>query len=99
MQLFASTSPDELPRRRKMVQMSLRIFEQLPREIPPRSNVILQKEFIFSDKPLVVSAKLDSGMYKQGDEIKLKLSIQRQDGFPHEIRRIKAVAIQQVCIW
>ena len=81
-----------------MVQMSLRILENLPKELPPRSNVILQKEFIFSDKPLLVSAKLDSGVYKQGEKIKLVLSIQRQDNFPHEVRKIKAAAIQQVNI-
>ena len=79
-----------------MVQMSLRILENLPKELPPRSNVILQKEFIFSDKPLLVSAKLDSGVYKQGEKIKLVLSIQRQDNFPHEVRKIKTAAIQQV---
>jgi len=95
-QLFASISADEIPRRRKMVQMSLRILENLPKELPPRSNVILQKEFIFSDKPLLVSAKLDSGVYKQGEKIKLVLSIQRQDNFPHEVRKIKTAAIQQV---
>ena len=81
-----------------MVQMSLRILENLPKELPPRSNVILQKEFIFSDKPLLVSAKLDSGVYKQGEKIKLVLSIQRQDNFPHEVRKIKAAAIQQVIL-
>ena len=81
-----------------MVQMSLRILENLPKELPPRSNVILQKEFIFSDKPLLVSAKLDSGVYKQGEKIKLVLSIQRQDNFPHEVRKIKAAAIQQVTL-
>ena len=95
-QLYASTSPEDLPRRRKMVQMSLRIFEQLPKELPPRSNIMLQKEFIFSDKALLVSAKLDSGVYKQSEKIKLNLTINRQDNFPHEVRKIKVVAIQQV---
>ena len=42
-QLFASTSPDELPKRRKMVQMSLRLFEKLPKEIGPSPNVVVQK--------------------------------------------------------
>ena len=39
------TNPEEIPTtRRKMVSMSLRILETLPREIPPKSDVFLEKK-------------------------------------------------------
>ena len=58
-----------------MVQMSLRLYEQLPKELPPRSNIVVHKDYVFSDKPLTISAKLDKGLYAQGDEILLTLKI------------------------
>jgi len=97
-QLFASHSVDELPRRRRMVQMSLRLYEQLPKELPPRSNIVVHKDYVFSDKPLTISAKLDKGLYAQGDEILLTLSIQRKDKEPHGVRKIKVMAMQQVSV-
>lgn len=97
-QLFANTTPDELPRRRKMVQMSLRLFEKLPKEIAPSPNIIVQKNFVFSDKPLTITASLDKGIYAQGDEIRLTLSIQRKDKHPHGVRKVKMTAFQQVRI-
>ena len=95
-QLFAGASLEEIPKRRRMVQMSLRFYEKLPKELPPSPKVVLQKAYIFSDKPLTVSAKLDKGVYSQGDEMQLTLSIQRKDKQPHGIRKIKVVAFQQV---
>ena len=47
-------------------------YEKLPKELPPSPKVVLQKEYIFSDKPLTVSAKLDKGVYSQGDEMQLQ---------------------------
>ena len=76
--------------------MSLRLFETLPVVLPPSPQVVLHKEYLFSDKPLTVSAKLDNGVYCQGDEIQLTLSIQRKDKQPHGVRKIKVVAFQQV---
>ena len=81
-----------------MVQMSLRLYEQLPKELPPRSNIVVHKDYVFSDKPLTISAKLDKGLYAQGDEILLTLSIQRKDKEPHGVRKIKVMAMQQVSI-
>ena len=95
-QLFANTTPDELPKRRKMVQMSLRLYETLPKEIPPCPNMIVQKNFVFSDKPLTISAKLDKGIYTQGEEIRLVLYIERKDKQAHGVRKVKATAFQQV---
>ena len=64
--MYASLSPDELPKRRRMVQMSLRLYEKLPKEIAPSPDVVVQKEYVFSDKPLIISAYLDRGIYAQG---------------------------------
>ena len=79
-----------------MVQMSLRLYEQLPKELPPRSNIVVHKDYVFSDKPLTISAKLDKGIYAQGEEIQLTLSIQRKDKEPHGVRKVKVMAMQQV---
>ena len=97
-QLFANTTPEELPRRRKMVQMSLRLYEKLPVEIPPSPNIIVQKNFVFSDKPLTISAKLDKAIYAQGEEIHLNLSVQRKDKQAHGVRKVKVSAFQQVLV-
>ena len=38
------TTPEEIPlSKRKMVSMSLRILEGLPRELPPKADVFLEK--------------------------------------------------------
>ena len=95
-QLFASTSPDELPKRRKMVQMSLRLFEKIPKEIGPSPNVVVVKNYVLSDKPLTISAKLDRGNYSQGEEIQLTLKFHRKDKQPHGIRKVKVTLFQQV---
>lgn len=96
-QLFASHAPDELPRRRKMVQMSLRVYERIPKELPPKPHVVLHKQFVFSDKPLVVMAKLDNGVYAEGDTIRVNLSVNRNDGGGgHGVRKVKVTAVQQV---
>ena len=95
-QLFASTSPDELPKRRKMVQMSLRLFEKIPKEIGPSPNVVVVKNYVLSDKPLTISAKLDKGNYTQGEEIQLTLKFHRKDKQPHGIRKVKVTLFQQV---
>ena len=94
--MFASTSPDELPKRRKMVQMSLRLFEKIPKEIGPSPNVVVVKNYVLSDKPLTISAKLDKGNYAQGEEIQLTLKFHRKDKQPHGIRKVKVTLFQQV---
>ena len=97
--MFASTSPDELPKRRKMVQMSLRLFEKIPREIGPSPNVVVVKNYVLSDKPLTISAKLDKGNYTQGEEIQLTLKFHRKDKQPHGIRKVKVTLFQQVSFY
>ncbi len=100
-QLFASHAPDVLPRRRKMVQMSLRVYERIPKELPPRSDVVLQKHYVFSDKPLMVTAKLDQGVYEELSTINVSIKIQRRDESGdstsgHGVKKIKVMAVQQV---
>eukprot|EP00094_Tigriopus_californicus_P001097 TCALIF_01062-PA protein Name:"Similar to Arrestin homolog (Heliothis virescens)" AED:0.08 eAED:0.08 QI:0/0/0.33/0.33/1/1/3/778/306 len=93
-QLFAGKSPEELPRKRKMVQMSLRLYERLPRTLPPRSVVTVEKNYIFSENNLYCQAKLDNGVYSESDEILLNLLIKRPGG--HGVKKLKVAIIQQV---
>ena len=93
-QLFASTAPEDLPKRRKMVQMSLRLYERMPKEIPPRSIVSLDKSYIFSESNLNVQARLDNGVYSEDDTISLTLQFRRPGG--HGVKKIKVATIQQV---
>lgn len=72
------------------------MYEALPKELPPRPNVVLHKDYVFSDQPLMVSAKLDKGVYSQGEEINLILSIHRGDSQPHGVKKVKVMAVQQV---
>jgi hypothetical protein len=78
--------------------MSLRVYERLPKELPPQPNIVLRKEFVFSDKPLLITAKLDKGVFSEGDTISLSLMIQRKDHetHGHGVKKIKVMAIQQV---
>ena len=79
-----------------MVQMSLRLFEKIPKEIGPSPNVVVVKNYVLSDKPLTISAKLDKGNYTQGEEIQLTLKFHRKDKQPHGIRKVKVTLFQQV---
>ncbi len=82
--------------------MSLRVYERVPRELPPSSDVVLQKHYVFSDKPLMVTAKLDQGVYEELSTIKVFLKIRRCDEngrdspSGHGVKKIKIMAVQQV---
>jgi len=65
-QLFAGKTPDELPKRRKMVQMSIRMLERPPRALPSAADMALNKGYLFSQRSLSLKARLDKGVYKQG---------------------------------
>ena len=92
--LFASNSPDELPKKRKMVQMSLRLLEKTPREIPPRSIITMEKRYLFSDQVLQIHARLDNGVYEENDTVNVCLQLKRSGG--HGVRKAKVSLIQQV---
>ena len=83
-----------------MVQMSLRLYERMPRELPARSDVTLEKHFLFSRggraAPLVVRASLNSGVYTEDDTIQVSLAIVRQGSRAHGVKKIKINAVQQV---
>lgn len=93
-QLFAGKTPEDLPKRRKMVQMSLRLFERLPKDLPPRAVVTVEKNYVFSENNLLVQARLDAGVYAESDVAHVALTVRRPGG--HGVRRIKVTAVQQV---
>ena len=92
--MFASKTPEDLPKKRKMVQMSIRFHEKLPLELPFKSIITIEKNFFFSEKNLMITAKLDSSVYQEADQIMVSLAIKRPGG--HGVRRIRLTAIQQV---
>ncbi len=47
-------TPEDLPKKRKMVQMSLRLFERLPLDLPPKPVVFVDKNYVFSEHNLQV---------------------------------------------
>ena len=77
-----------------MVQMSLRLFERIPRELPSRSIINVEKNFLFSENNLLIQAKLDSGVYCETDTIMLSLAIRRAGG--HGVKKVKVTTMQQV---
>ena len=92
--IIAGRSPDDLPKKRRMVQMSLRLFERMPRELPSKPIVSVEKNYIFSEHNLNIQAKLDSGVYAESDTIHLSLQVKRPGG--HGVRKIKITTMQQV---
>lgn len=94
MQLFSGKSAEDLPKKRKMVQMSLRLLERMPRDVPPKSVVTVEKNYLFSENNLFVQAKLDSGVYSEGDSALVSLVVRRPGG--HGVRRLRVNTVQQV---
>ena len=100
-QLFAGRSPDDLPKKRKMVQMSLRLYEKMDAEEASLAALVkpvmtLEKNFLLSENPLHASARLDAGIYAEGDKLNVSVQIARPGGGGHGVRKMKITAVQQV---
>ena len=61
-------------------QMSLRLFERLPLDLPPRPLVTAEKTYLFSDNQLMVQARLDAGVYAENDVVQVSVVVQRPRG-------------------
>ncbi len=60
--------------------MSLRLFERLPLDLPPRPLVTAEKTYLFSDNQLMVQARLDAGVYAENDVVQVSVVVQRPRG-------------------
>lgn len=87
---------DELPRKRKMVQMAMRLYERQPLELPSKPLISVERNFFFSENNLTIEAKLDDAVYSENDLVNLSLAIMRPGG--HGVKRLRVSAIQQVSV-
>ncbi len=92
--MYLGKTADEQPKKRKMVQMAVRLHERLPKDLPPCPAVNVDKDYLFSDANLFVRAKLDAGIYAENDVVHVSLLVSRVGG--HCARKIRVVAVQQV---
>jgi len=93
-QLFAGKTPDEMPKRRKMVTMSVRLMERPPRTTAAPACVAVKKASLLNERSLNLEARLDAGQYRQGDVVTIYVRAGRAGG--HGAKRMRVSVTQQV---
>ncbi|XP_073347291.1 S-arrestin a isoform X2 [Pagrus major] len=72
---FSAESQDAKIRKRSMVKLMLRKVQYAPESDGVAPSVETTRDFVMSDKPLIVKASLDKEIYYHGETIKVHVSV------------------------